>query len=286
MNLVQLQQLVEIAQQKTLSGAAETLHISQPALSRSMQKLEEDLQAPLFTRTKNHIQLNDTGELAVGYAKTVLRAVSAMRTGILDFEKKKRTIPVGSCAPAPLWKLLPLLSALYPEATISSEIKNTPQVVEGLRDGRYQVAVLPHAAADRDLLSFPLCREHLFVSVPPAHPAAAAPGLHLRDLNGETMLLLSNIGFWGELTREKMPGSHFIVQEKAVDHKELVRSSALPSFVSDLSMTRETALLPRVFVPILDPEANPRFYCVIRKDLKRPLADLVERLRAAGTDGP
>ena len=114
MNITQLEQLIEIAKRKTLSAAAESLHISQPALSQSMQKLENDLGTTLFDRTKNSIQLNETGEVAVKYAETVLNTVSNMRNNIIEFEKKKRTISVCSCAPAPLWRLLPLLSTAYP----------------------------------------------------------------------------------------------------------------------------------------------------------------------------
>ena len=169
MNITQLEQLIEIAKRKTLSAAAESLHISQPALSRSMQKLENDLGTTLFDRTKNSIQLNETGEVAVKYAETVLNTVSNMRNNIIEFEKKKRTISVCSCAPAPLWRLLPLLSTAYPASTISSEIKNITQVLNGIKESQYQIAILPQAIDDNEFLSFKLCEEHLFFSVPPAH---------------------------------------------------------------------------------------------------------------------
>lgn len=278
MNIVQLEQLVEISKQKTISAAAESMHISQPALSRSMKKLEIDLQAELFERTKNSIQLNETGEIAVRHAENILNAVNTMRNSINEFEKKKRTISIGSCAPAPLWKLLPLLSGAYPEATISSEIKNTPHILNGLKELQYQIAILPNIVEDEDFLSFKFCREHLFFSVPPAHPLSTSPGLYLEDLNGETVLLMSNIGFWSELTYEKMPNSYFIVQEKAFDHKELVRLSALPSFVSDLAMDQENNISNRIQIPILNKEANPEFYCVIHRNQRKQFLTLLENL--------
>lgn len=55
--LNQMEQLIMVAECGTLAGAAKKLHLSQPALSRSMQKLEEELQVPLFNRKKNKIQL-------------------------------------------------------------------------------------------------------------------------------------------------------------------------------------------------------------------------------------
>ena len=62
-----LEQLVAFAEYGTLSEAAAKLHTSQPAVTRAMKRLENDLNVPLFTRTKNHISLNETGLLAVDY---------------------------------------------------------------------------------------------------------------------------------------------------------------------------------------------------------------------------
>ena len=67
----QLKHLVAIAKNKTISKAAEELLISQPGLTKSMQRLEEDLGLSLFNRKKNKIELNDNGLLAVEFAKKV-----------------------------------------------------------------------------------------------------------------------------------------------------------------------------------------------------------------------
>ena len=62
--LYQLEQLLAVSECGTLSQAAEQLHLSQSALSRSMQRLEAELQVPLFTRQKNRIELNECGRIA------------------------------------------------------------------------------------------------------------------------------------------------------------------------------------------------------------------------------
>lgn len=67
--LYQLEHLLAIAKYKTMTKAAQELHLSQSALSRSVQRLEDDLQATLFERQKNRVVLNSNGELAVEYAK-------------------------------------------------------------------------------------------------------------------------------------------------------------------------------------------------------------------------
>lgn len=70
--LTQLEQLIAFSECETLSKTAEILLISQPALSRSMQKLESDIGVTLFDRTKNKISLNDNGHMAVEYAKQII----------------------------------------------------------------------------------------------------------------------------------------------------------------------------------------------------------------------
>ena len=118
--LYQLEQLLAVADCGTLSNAAEQLHVSQPAISRSMQRLEAELQVALFHRQKNKIELNENGWMAVEYARKIMEQAQDMVSRIQAFDRSRRTILVGSCAPAPLWSIPPLLSDLYPDMTISS----------------------------------------------------------------------------------------------------------------------------------------------------------------------
>lgn len=76
--LNQLHQLVTIANVGTISKAAEIIHLSQPALTRSMQRLESEWNVTLFDRQKNKVALNKTGELAVQYARRILDDVENM----------------------------------------------------------------------------------------------------------------------------------------------------------------------------------------------------------------
>ena len=122
--LSHLEQLVAISEYKTLSEAAKQLYTTQPTLSRSMQKLEQELGVPLFDHSKNRIMLNETGELAVTCAKTLLTQVADMEDRIRIFYRSLHTISIGSCAPAPIWYLVPHLSEQYPDATISSELNS------------------------------------------------------------------------------------------------------------------------------------------------------------------
>ena len=275
--LYQLEQLLAVAACGTLSNAAEQLHISQPALSRSMQRLEAELQVSLFTRQKNKIELNENGRMAVDYARKIMEQSQDMISRIQAFDRSQRTILFGACAPAPLWEIPALLSDLYPEMTISSEIRENNVLLQGLRDDVYQLIVLPFPVDEPGMICAKYGEEHLFFSLPPAHPLSGSKALYMKDLNGETMLLRNRLGFWRELTVRKMPDTRFLEQED-VAFDELVKFSALPSFATDLWLNREGNHVNRVNIPILDEEANVSYYCLCKPGGRTDLSGFIKSI--------
>ena len=269
--IYQLEQLLAFAKYGTLSKAAGELHLSQPALSRSMQKLEDELHVILFERQKNKIVLNQNGALAVEYAERVLNQAADMVERVRSFDRSQHTVSVGSCAPAPLWSVTPLLSSLYPEMTLSSDMKSTELLLQGLRDSMYQFIILHEPIYDSDIYSTKYGEEHLFLSLPPAHPLAGHKGVYFKDIDGENILLFSKIGFWNDLCLRKMPSSHFLVQDERFSFEELVKNSALPSFTSDLAIKRYGNVTNRVIVPILDSEANVSYYFMCLSNRKNKM---------------
>lgn len=275
--LYQLEQLLAVAACGTLSNAAEHLHISQPALSRSMQRLEAELQVSLFTRQKNKIELNENGRMAVDYARKIMEQSQDMISRIQAFDRSQRTILFGACAPAPLWEIPALLSDLYPEMTISSEIRENDVLLQGLRDDVYQLIVLPFPVDEPGMICAKYGEEHLFFSLPPAHPLSGSKALYMKDLNGETMLLRNRLGFWRELTVRKMPDTRFLEQED-VAFDELVKFSPLPSFATDLWLNREGNHVNRVNIPILDEEANVSYYCLCKPGGRTDLSGFIKSI--------
>lgn len=275
--LYQLEQLLAVAACGTLSNAAEQLHISQPALSRSMQRLEAELQVSLFTRQKNKIELNENGRMAVDYARKIMEQSQDMISRIQAFDRSQRTILFGACAPAPLWEIPALLSDLYPEMTISSEIRENDVLLQGLRDDVYQLIVLPFPVDEPGMICAKYGEEHLFFSLPPAHPLSGSKALYMKDLNGETMLLRNRLGFWRELTVRKMPDTRFLEQED-VAFDELVKFSALPSFATDVVLNREGNHVNRVNIPILDEEANVSYYCLCKPGGRTDLSGFIRSI--------
>lgn len=272
--LYQLEQLYMVAQYGTLSGAAEQLHISQPALTRSMQKLEEELQISLFERTKNKITLNSNGKLAVEYARRLLDQSQEMVTELRAFDRRQHTIHVGACAPAPLWELLPALSSAYPDMTITSEIKEAPDLLQGLPKDAYTMIVLRTSVEDDSLCCHHWGDEQLHFSLPKDHPLADRESLSFQDLDGETMLIYSQIGFWHDVHARMMPNARFLFQPERSVFMELLRASSLPAFCTNLSIKKDGLPENRTAVPIRDAEATVSFYCIYKKTNRKLLSKL------------
>ena len=262
------EQLAAFASCGTLSAAAEQLHISQPALSRSMKRLEDELGVKLFDRQKSRLTLNENGELTVRYARNLLMQERTMIEQMREFDRKKRTISVGSCTPVLIPDFVSLLSSLYEGMTISTEVTGDPHLEEQIRENKYQIAILHEEPDTDDFYSLPIESEHLYVSLPPVHPLADAAGLYLKDLDGQTFLLYSQIGFWDGLCRRKMPSSRFLLQQEMDVLGELVENSAFPAFTTDYVMKRSRQETDRVIIPILDEEANVTYYCTCLKSEK------------------
>lgn len=257
--LIQLEQLLAIEKYETISKASEKLLISQPALSRSMQRLEDELQVSLFTRQKNKITFNENGKLALEFAKRIIDISVEMKEHLIAFDKSQRTISIGSCAPAPMWKLVPQVSRLFSDIATHSEINSLDELVDGLNKNIYQIIITNVEINLPDIITHKYCQEKLYVSLPPAHPLANHETLSLSDLNGQSVLILSNIGFWYDLCKSKMPDSMFLVQEEIAALNELRRTSALPSFATNLTST-EYNHENRILIPLIDPEVNITFY--------------------------
>lgn len=272
-----LEYLIAIAEEGTFSSAAEALHVTQPALTRMMQRLEAELGLELFERTKNRAELNEAGRLAVECAKTVLESAAQMTDRMERYRRSLTTLTIGSCAPGPTFALIPRLTALHPEMTISSVLHPEDTLRKGLLNGTFQIIALSHPWKETDVLCRSYVRENLMVSLPRSHPLANRKALQISDLAGLTMLLSSGLGIWQELHEKKMKNVHFIVQSDRKALHELITASDIPNFVTNLSR-QYVSFVPenRVAIPLIDPEATVQFWLCSYKKHRKLLDSVTE----------
>lgn len=264
LDLFILEQFVTFYHTGTLCETAGQLHISQSTLTRSMQKLESEFGVSLFQRTKNSITFTDAGRLAATEAELILHQCKNMLQRVRDFDRKSRTISIGSCAPFPVSELVRQVSSLFPETGISSELKPIQELTEGLHDGTYQLIILPCRPVDPELMYCALCKENLFFYLHKQHRYASRKSLAVSEMNGENMLLFQDIGFWYDLVRKKMPDSRFLMQTERYSFGELILNSTLPVFTSD-AYPKDFPDSERVRIPITDPEFHITYYLACKK---------------------
>ena len=263
-----LEQFVTFYQTGTLRETAKKMHISQPALTRNMKKIETMFEAPLFHRTKNSISLNETGLLAAEDAAMLLKQTENMLRHVRDFDRAGRTIQLGSCTPAHIAEIIQRITSFYPTAAIVSEVKDIPRLLEGIKDESYQFVLLPFCPEDDDLYCRKWGEEHLSFLLPKRHRFARRKALNISEMNGENMLLLQGIGFWHDLVVDKMPDSRFLIQTEHDTFLELIENSTMPCFATDAfrNVFPDASPAPnRIAVPIADPEFNISYYLVCRK---------------------
>lgn len=269
-----LRQFAAFADAGTLSEAAEVLHLSQPALSRNMKKLEEDLGITLFERRKNKLELNENGSYVLGLAKKLLEDADSLTEKARAFDRKNRTVSLGVCAPAPIWRLAPLIANRFPHMSLQTELDSEERLLDGLENNLYQL-IVTHKKPEAPSCFWKECgRETLMFSLPKGHRYARRKSLSFAEMNGENMLLMSDIGFWNFVRTEKMPDSRFLTQSDRFSFNELVQASSLPSFTSDLAEKYTETASGRVKVPITDPDAAVTYYLVCKAEKKQTFASL------------
>ena len=279
MDLDQLRQLDAIARQGTMSAAARALHLSQPALSRSLARLEVELGQPLFDRPGRRLVLNDAGRVALEHARQILRDERAMRAALDDVARRTRALRVGTVAPAPLWRLTALMVERFPGLVLTSQMLAEAQVQAGIRDGGLDLGIALRPAAPPGVRSCRLMVENLSVALPDGHALADRAGVSAAELDGETFLLFEGIGFWREACDRHFPHSRFIVQEDRAVFEQMARSSSLPHFVTDAPSLAAPAP-GRTVVPIRDAMARATFHLLGRPGGRKEADDVFDWVSA------
>ena len=266
-----LEQFDAFARCGTLLAASEELHITQPTLSRSMKKLEDEFGVSLFHRENSKLSLNETGKLAAEYARRALEANQEMIDRVVMFDRSLRTVSLGSCAPFPVNELMPTLQEQLPGKTLSSELlSNDEQLLKGLRNHLYQLVILHENPEDKTLYCQRYLEEKLYITVPEDHPLAIKQSVTFDELKGFRILMTSAIGFWMGITLKHLSESDLLIQTSTDALAELIDASNLPFFNSDQMMRAGVEIPGRISLPITDGDAHATFWlaCLASEQLE------------------
>lgn len=192
MELDQLRYFLKVAERGTFTRASEELMISQPALSRSIQKLEEELGQPVFQRRARSVSLTDAGTLLQGRAQHILSLVEDTKAEITDDGSTGR-IRIGAIptiAPYFLPEILRDFSNEFPNASLIVQENTTDRLLKACSQGEIDLAILALPIAAKYLDFEELFDEELLLVLPPDHPLAAKDKIRLTDVEPFPFVLL------------------------------------------------------------------------------------------------
>lgn len=174
MTLRQLQYVLAVIENGSISKAAQKLYISQPALSQHILKIEEELDAKIFDRSTTPLTLTDAGCVCVELARKVLFDYDQCRTAIDDVSNLKRghlTIGIPDNRSVQILPyVLPKFVQNYPGIEIRLWEARAADLDEEILKGNIDFSMMVSASGDPQIKFEPLIRENLYLAVPNGHP--------------------------------------------------------------------------------------------------------------------
>ncbi|MCY3026332.1 MULTISPECIES: LysR family transcriptional regulator [Aerococcus] len=201
MNYYALKYFKAVAEIGNMTSAAEELKVSQPAISRAIKQLEEDLGVDLFVRQGRSIHLNHYGETFLTYldysfsalseGKRVVREISGLENG---------EITIGVTLPHVFPNLLSNFLRDYPHVRIKQYEAASGLMLEKLLRDQLDFWIATHEINHDQVETLPIISEEIFVTVSRQHPLAQAKQVALSDLKGEKFVGSSQGYSFRELT--------------------------------------------------------------------------------------
>jgi LysR family hydrogen peroxide-inducible transcriptional activator len=288
MTLNELRYIVAVAQERSFGRAAAKCFVSQPALSVAIQKLEEELGAPLFERGKNEVSVTAVGARVVEQAQKVLEEVARIR----ELAQAGRNQLVGvlklgviyTVAPYLLPDLIPALHVRAPQMPLEIEENLTENLETALKSGRVDAAIIALPFNPPGVVTEFLYEEPFQVVVPLGHKWARRKSVSPDELPGEHTILL-NVGhcFRDQVLDTCPELNRADAHVTRTNSLETVRNM-VASGLGVLVLPRD-ALTPKwhsqlvVPVPFTRPTPSRRIALAYRKRFPRP--DAITALREA-----
>jgi len=194
MTLTELRYIVAVARERHFGRAAEACFVSQPTLSVAIKKLEEELELKIFERGGNEVSVTPLGEEIVRQAQAVIEQAAAIK----EIAKRGKDPLAGplrlgiiyTIGPYLLPELVRQVIERSPQMPLMLQENFTVKLLEMLRTGELDCAILAEPFPDTGLAIAPLYDEPFMAAVPMSHPLAARKIITTAELKQQTMLLL------------------------------------------------------------------------------------------------
>ena len=192
MELEQLRQFLKVAEHGSFTRAAEDLRITQPALSRAVAKLEEELGQPVFERQTRKLSLTVAGQLLVARAQQIVSLIEDTKAEITDDGRtgRLRIAAIPTIAPYFLPKQLQTFGERFPDAHLIVREDTTDNLLKAVADSVVDVAILALPIDAKYLEIEALFEEELLLLLAADHPLTAKASIRMSDIESLPFVLL------------------------------------------------------------------------------------------------
>src|SRR5262247_1692841 len=277
-------------------AAREELFISQPAVSKHVQALEEEVGAKLFCRVGKRLELTEAGALVLQCAEQMRLVNEETRRAVRELQGLRRgTLRVGTSTTAGTY-LLPLSLAAfvqrYPGITLALDFTNSQGVMAGMLGRQWDLGVTGNIVEHPQLEAHPYYTDSLVLIVPPYHRLAAQATVPLADLAHETWVL-REAGSASRHVAERALSAHQVPWQLrlALPSNEAIKQAVMAGMgigmVSRLAVTSEVQDGRLRLVSVCDFQVERQFSIVQRRDarLPAPAAAMLALLQTRGSAG-
>ncbi|MGE5153215.1 MAG: selenium metabolism-associated LysR family transcriptional regulator [Bdellovibrio bacteriovorus] len=171
-----LQVFHTVAKLLSFTKAAETLHMTQPAVTFQVRQLEEHFNTRLFDRTHNRISLTDAGRNVYAYADRIFELYAEMENAVREITGEiSGAVTIGASTTIAEYMLPTLLGDFkerYPEVTIHLKVSNSEGIVSMVENNAIDLGVVESPVGNKNLVVETCKRDQLVAIVPPNHPLA------------------------------------------------------------------------------------------------------------------
>ncbi len=196
MTLTELKYIVAVARERHFGRAAEACFVSQPTLSVAIRKLEEELGVTIFERGGTEVGVTEIGHTLVNQAQKVLEESANLkelaRLGNDPLAGALRVGIIHTIGPYLLPRLVPTQIERTPQMPLILQENFTVRLIELLRQGEIDCAIMALPLPETGLVIQPLYDEPFVVVVPTSHPWARRRTISAEELKQQTMLLLGS----------------------------------------------------------------------------------------------
>lgn len=192
MELLQLKYFMKVAKVQHMTKAANELYISQSSLSRTINRLEEDLGVELFKRDGRQIKLNEYGNI---FLKRVEKAFYELEEGKIEIKEllgmKSRTITVGATITMLLPDVFKEFLRINPNIKFQLFQLSTKEIEKRLEEGTIDFAISTPPIKKKGVISIPLKKDKFFLAVDKDHPFSKKKSVKIKEIKNEPIIALT-----------------------------------------------------------------------------------------------